>query len=714
MWLRPTSLCALGGLAAALVFITHDSPAKQPPPPVTVQNTKQDPPASPAPVGNGIKVAPSKVTTVTVYPIGALVSREVEATGPAGRVELVVSPLPATTVSSSLYAEGIDGIRVLTTRFRIRPIVADNRAQALKLMEELKQLQIAREKIEGDLQAVQDNVKMIGKMENFLNVSTVQATEKGALNAEAAIAVAKHIREQRLTSAKEIVDLKQQIQDNQDKSQLIQQRLTNLMAGVARYEHDAIIVVDKANAAAGTVRLNYLVEGASWHPQYKLRADKAGKEQVTLEYLAGVVQNTGEDWSNVKLVLSTAQPMLNAAPPDLQTLHVTASPKGGAASAQPTVAELEDQIKNLREKAQKDFNDRKQVSGAGLVNTAAAREQSWELFNPEAAVKRGCMLSYREGPTVAYRIATPLTVASRPDEQVMEVAKVDLKPDFYYKAVPILSPHVYRMADIVNKSEHVILPGEATMYSGAEFVGQMTLPLVAVGEQFTVGFGVDAQLVVQRSMVDKMRSTSGGNQLLRYDYRILVNNYKTEKVKLQVWDRLPYADNDSVGVSLLKTTPELSKDTIYQREQRPNNLLRWDLTVDANSHGEKAVPISFEFKLELDRQMTIGGFQTAGVAGAGPALASAPLPPISPAEQVKIRAMMDRLPPADRKIAEAQIYCAIDQDSPLGSMGPIHKVVIKGQPVFLCCKGCEAEAKAHPDETLLQFQQLMKRISAKR
>ena len=209
---------------------------------------------------------------------------------------------------------------------------------------------------------------------------------------------------------------------------------------------------------------------------------------------------------------------------------------------------------------------------------------------------------------MTYRIATPLTVASRPDAQVLEVAKIDLKPDFYYKTVPILSPHVYRMADIVNKSEHVLLPGEATMYSGSDFVGQMTLPLVAVGEQFTVGFGVDPQLVVQRSMTDKMRSTSGGNQLLRYEYRILVNSYKAEKVKLQVWDRLPYAENDTVGVSLLKTAPELSKDAIYQREQRPNNLLRWDLVVEPNSHGEKAVPINFEFKLELDRQLIIGGF----------------------------------------------------------------------------------------------------------
>ncbi len=709
---RPLHLFALGGLAAALVLVAQHTPAKQPAPGAVAAQPVKDAPKD-APAAPAVKVTPSKVTAVTVYPVGALVTREVEATGPAGRVELVVSPLPAATVGSTLYAEGSDGIRVLTTRYRTRPIVADTSADVKKAMEELKQLQLAKEKIDGDLGAIQENVKMLGKMENFLNVSTVQATEKGALNAEAAIALAKHIREQRIETAKEVVSLKQQVTANQERSELLQHRLQGLMTGISRYEHDAIIVVDKANAAGGTIRLNYLVDNASWNPQYKLRADKAGKEQVTLEYLAGVVQNTGEEWPNVKLVLSTAQPMLNSAPPDLQALHVSVAPKGAAAGMQPSIMELEDQIKSLRSKAQKDFNDKKAASGAGLVNTAAAREQSWELFNPEAAVKRGCMLSFREGPTVTYRIATALTVASRPDAQVLEVAKIDLKPDFYFKTVPILSPHVYRMAEMVNKSEHVLLPGEATMYSGSDFVGQTTLPLVAVGEQFTVGFGVDPQLAVQRSMVDKMRATSGGNQLLRYDYRILVNSYKAEKVRLQVWDRLPVADNDSVGVSLVKTTPDLSKDAIYQREQRPNNLLRWDLTVEPNAHGEKAVPINFEFKLELDRQLTIGGFQTAGVAGHGGPV-GAPLPPVSAADQVKMRAMLDKLPPEDRKLAEAQVYCAIDQDSPLGTMGPILKVNVKGQPVFLCCKGCEAEAKAHPDETLLQFQQLMRRVSVKR
>src|SRR5439155_23282577 len=104
------------------------------------------------------------------------------------------------------------------------------------------------------------------------------------------------------------------------------------------------------NAGAGKVRLNYLVEAASWRPQYKLRAGKDVKESVKLEYLAAVTQHTGEEWGNVKLVLSTAQPTLNAAPPDLVALSVTAVPRGAAAT-RPNAA-VQEEVRALRGRAQ--------------------------------------------------------------------------------------------------------------------------------------------------------------------------------------------------------------------------------------------------------------------------------------------------------------------------------------------------------------------------
>ena len=36
--------------------------------------------------------------------------------------------------------------------------------------------------------------------------------------------------------------------------------------------------------------------------------------------------------------------------------------------------------------------------------------------------------------------------------------RLDLEPEYYYKAVPVLTSHVYRLANLVNKSKHVLLP----------------------------------------------------------------------------------------------------------------------------------------------------------------------------------------------------------------------------------------------------------------
>ena len=63
------------------------------------------------------------------------------------------------------------------------------------------------------------------------------------------------------------------------------------------------------------------------------------------------------------------------------------------------------------------------------------------------------------------------------------------------------------------------------------------------------------------------------------------------------------------------------------------------------------------------------------------------------------------LSPEDRKIAMAQGTCPIS-GSPLGSMGPPVRIVIKGQVVFLCCNGCVEEARKNPDKTLEKVSQL--------
>ena len=83
-----------------------------------------------------------------------------------------------------------------------------------------------------------------------------------------------------------------------------------------------------------------------------------------------------------------------------------------------------------------------------------------------------------------------------------------------------------------------------------------------------------------------------------------------------------------------------------------------------------------------------------------------------PDKEAKIKASLDELDPADRKLAEEQTYCAVETEKRLGSMGKPIKIMVNDQPVFLCCKGCEKRAQANPDETLATVKRFKERHEA--
>ena len=78
----------------------------------------------------------------------------------------------------------------------------------------------------------------------------------------------------------------------------------------------------------------------------------------------------------------------------------------------------------------------------------------------------------------------------------------------------------------------------------------------------------------------------------------------------------------------------------------------------------------------------------------------AAMPGKSKRPEERIKAALAKLSPADRKLAEDQRFCAVLDDSRLGSMGVPVKLTIDGQTVFLCCAACKEDAQANAKETL--------------
>lgn len=98
-------------------------------------------------------------------------------------------------------------------------------------------------------------------------------------------------------------------------------------------------------------------------------------------------------------------------------------------------------------------------------------------------------------------------------------------------------------------------------------------------------------------------------------------------------------------------------------------------------------------------------------ASGGPREEHLPAVPTKPTaasdEDAKIQASLDQLSPEDRRLAEAQRFCAVLEGSRLGSMGPPVKLALPGgRFVFVCCSGCEDEAREHPAQALMHAEEL--------
>ncbi len=75
-------------------------------------------------------------------------------------------------------------------------------------------------------------------------------------------------------------------------------------------------------------------------------------------------------------------------------------------------------------------------------------------------------------------------------------------------------------------------------------------------------------------------------------------------------------------------------------------------------------------------------------------------------DDAKFSAAIAKLPEEDRAAATAQKFCVVEDKNRLGEMGMPHKIMVEGQPVFLCCAGCEDEALKDRQATLAKVEKL--------
>ena len=582
--------------------------------------------------------------TVTVYRGQALITRLIDVPGPAGLREVIVTDLPEQVVAGSIFAEGAEGIEVRSVRYRTRPMSADVREEVRKLDDEQRAIEDKLAANQQHQNVLNEQKAYLGKLEGFVAPTATVELTQGVLNADTLRALSEYLLSQRKAIAEQELELnKERRQLSQDLELLNRQRAV-VTGSSARTAREAVVLTN-LTGAAGKLRLNYLVQQATWSPSYAARA-AADRKRVTLEYNAQIQQMSGEDWADVNMILSTATPSLVARAPELEplTISLVSDAPAQQAAAQPAARdyaaaktelfERRRQLEESRAQSANMPNDEPQLAGqssnreggqaggnlfangSGAVhrfdvqlNSVAAEDQLLDLLSrreagpgaPASSEPRSADVS------VTYRLPMRTSLPSRADQQLVQIALLPLEGDFYKLASPVLTAHVYNEALVTNQGDTVLLAGPVSSYLADQFVGQGQLPTVAVGEPFTLGFGIDSSLRATRELVKKDETIQGGNRVVDFTYRVSIDNFSADATAVRLFDRIPKAKDGEVKLTLVSTGRDLSDDARYRQSQHGKGLLRWDLAVPAKAAGPQALSVEYQLRLEYDRQMSIVG-----------------------------------------------------------------------------------------------------------
>ena len=334
-------------------------------------------------------------------------------------------------------------------------------------------------------------------------------------------------------------------------------------------------------AAAGEVTLNlsYLVYGAEWTPRYDARVDAdAGRVALTQQGL--VTQNTGEDWPQVALALSTARPSAAVHLPDepdpwyldiYQPPPPRPMPKMARARAPMAFGAAADAMATMA------------APMAGL----AMHEAEMELSSADVE---------QSGAAQVFHIGGRSDVPSDGSPHTLGIGVYDLPARLEYVAEPVIAEGAHLRAMPRNTSGVALLPGEMYVFhagaAGDEYVGATHLEFTAQDAELTLFLGVANNVTVKREMIE--RDTDKGNILqtgvrrVTVGYRVTLANRTTTPQRIILKDRLPVPRHERIKVKPLDFRPQPTSKTkleqmTWEMQLAPGEerKIEWRFTIEA-------------------------------------------------------------------------------------------------------------------------------------
>lgn len=499
--------------------------------------------------------ASSAVDAVTVYPDGASVTRVVTLDVPAGDNSAVLKDFPLTLDPSSLRVEGEAGAKLTIGAIDAKPPRAAPPVNLPELDKRIEALKDERANLQGAIDAATARRKFA---ERFADTSPAGIGDKGE---------ARPIAEWRAAFAavgEEVASADAAIRDAERKQRELDREVARLEQDRAQKPPSKMEVKIELAAAAATkamLRVTYAVRNARWTPLYDARLDTGAKDRkpaLELVRRAEITQNTGEDWSNVALSVSTVRTARGGSAPDLKSLVVQYPqvPRPMAAGstldyAMPLAPPPAERSRQFRASGRK--------SDEPVTEKAAEQQAAADV----------------SGFQVVFKIPGRVSLGASEGAKSLRISSASIAPDLAVRAAAVLDPTAFLEASFKQTEDAPLLPGRVAIYRDGVFVGRGLMTAASKDETVRLGFGADDKIKIERTVVKRNEGSAGlivtTSKTDERAFRTNVRNGHDFPIRIAIEDQLPVSENEDIVVEMLPSTTPPTASNIRDRR----GVLEW-------------------------------------------------------------------------------------------------------------------------------------------
>jgi hypothetical protein len=594
-------------------------------------------------------VLKTTVSEATVFIKGAQVVRKSTLALPVGKSTVRFAGLSPYIDAKSVQVKVEGEVMVLSVNHRLnyndsvkQTAEIDKQVQQINdLNEKIKLEQTAREIIGEELAFLHDN-KKIGGTEG-IDFANLKATSTYYGERIAALKM------------KEI-EIDRKIKTLSEEKNAGERNIAVVGTIKSEPTGEVLLIVDAKKPVNVPVELSYYVENAGWYPSYDIRA-KNISEPVELVYKANIMQNTKEEWKNVKLKISSANPHLGNVAPKLKTYLLNyhtrppryndndfsnqikgkitdasgevligasvlikgstigtvsdmngnfslAVPSGGSELVvsyigyESQTLPVSNNYMHIVLEENSNVLDEVIVVGYGKKQkrlfTGAANSTS---FSDKSKPKNVPLpvVQVENTTSVEFEIKTPYTILSENKNTTIEMERYRLPAEYEYYCAPKVNKDAFLLANISDWEQYNLLEGEANIFFENTFVGKTVLDVRYVSDTLSLSLGRDKNVSIQREKVKEYTAGKflGSKMETTRDWKITVKNNKRQPVSMLLFDQIPVSTLQEIEVN-----PEVLSGGELDKE---NGEVKWKFTLSPAQKME----IELKYKVKYPKGKTL-------------------------------------------------------------------------------------------------------------